>query len=207
MLGVKQTRIQVLGNIPGHPKESIDQIELEIPIRLVLISRLSPKKNIGGLIRQLMEVKAHVVVNVYGPFDDGRYKNEVYRLVDSLPSNVSLFFNKPIHPDEVDRVISKAHFFILLTHGENFGHSIFEALAVGRPVIISRHTPWTETVEKGAGYIWDSSNTLQDIIENISRLSQEEYETQCRMAYEAAKRYYQDVTSNSRYEELFSLNS
>jgi glycosyltransferase involved in cell wall biosynthesis len=40
---------------------------------------------------------------------------------------------------------------LLPTHGENFGHSIIEALSVGCPVLISDRTPWKDLEKAGVG--------------------------------------------------------
>ncbi|MCB8933280.1 MAG: glycosyltransferase, partial [Chthonomonadaceae bacterium] len=43
--------------------------------------------------------------------------------------------------------------FFMPTHGENFGHAIWEALAAGLPVVISDKTAWRGLEAAGAG--WD----------------------------------------------------
>ena len=42
---------------------------------------------------------------------------------------------------------------VTATAGENFGHTIAEALAVGRPVLLSDTTPWSARVEAGGGEV------------------------------------------------------
>jgi glycosyltransferase involved in cell wall biosynthesis len=49
-------------------------------------------------------------------------------------------------------VCQEFDYFVLPTKGENFGHAIFEAMAVGCPVLISDQTPWTNLEQKNAGF-------------------------------------------------------
>jgi glycosyltransferase involved in cell wall biosynthesis len=42
--------------------------------------------------------------------------------------------------------------YILMSGGENFGHSIFEALSCSLPVIISDQTPWKNLRKEGVGF-------------------------------------------------------
>src|SRR5262249_46684314 len=51
------------------------------------------------------------------------------------------------------------------TLGENFGHAIFDALAVGCPVIVSDATPWQELSGKGAG--WSLPLEAQDLWRSV----------------------------------------
>ena len=204
-LGVANDKISIAGNVPMTPVQKVKFNDLNPPLRLVLVSRLSTEKNIDGMISALVNVTLAVELDVYGEFQSTTYKRKVEQLMAALPNNIEVRFNGSIAPDLVNEKLEHAHFFILLTHGENFGHSIFEALAVGRPVIISRHTPWTETVAGGAGYLWDGSTPLNDIIEKISKLSQKDYELQCKTAHQAALSYYDGITTHPGYRELFSL--
>jgi glycosyltransferase involved in cell wall biosynthesis len=48
----------------------------------------------------------------------------------------------------------------LPTFGENFGHSIYEALAHGLPVMISDKTPWQNLEEKVAGWVFDLNEKM-----------------------------------------------
>mgnify|MGYP001371615263 CR=1 FL=1 len=48
--------------------------------------------------------------------------------------------------------LSKYDVLLHPTLGENFGHSIVEAMALGVPVLISDKSPWTDVAESSAGW-------------------------------------------------------
>ncbi len=50
------------------------------------------------------------------------------------------------------REMKQHHAYILPTQGENFGHSIYEALINGLPVIISDQTPWRNLEREAIGF-------------------------------------------------------
>jgi glycosyltransferase involved in cell wall biosynthesis len=55
---------------------------------------------------------------------------------------------------------------LLPTLGENFGHSIIEALSAGLPVIISNRTPWKNLMVEGVG----ADLPLEDELEFVRQL-------------------------------------
>ena len=74
--------------------------------------------------------------------------------------------------------IGQSHLFFLPTKSENYGHTIFESLSVGTPVLISNKTPWRDLSYYNAGWDISLSNKLDFVnaINNIANLSIKEYE-------------------------------
>ena len=72
-----------------------------------------------------------------------------------------------------------AEVFCLPSHQENFGIVVAEALACGKPVLISNKVNiWREIEADGAGFVAD--DTLDDTIQNLERwltMSPQEFET------------------------------
>jgi glycosyltransferase involved in cell wall biosynthesis len=93
------------------------------------------------------------VLRVLGPAEDRDYLESCQRIVDSLPGFVRVEFYGVQSEAEVRRRLIESDAMILPTQGENFGHAIFESLAVGTPVIISDCTIWRDLVRQEAG--WD----------------------------------------------------
>jgi glycosyltransferase involved in cell wall biosynthesis len=60
-------------------------------------------------------------------------------------------YHREIEPQKISEALKDAHVFILPSKSENFGHSIYEALSAGRPVITSKNTPWNNLQESMAG--------------------------------------------------------
>ena len=110
----------------------------------VFISRISPMKNLDGLLLLLEKVESSVTLNVYGPLEDKEYWDKCATIISTLPKNVNVVCHGPLPPELVSSVFAEHHVFLFPTHGENFGHVIFESLRAGTPVILSDNTPWQE---------------------------------------------------------------
>jgi glycosyltransferase involved in cell wall biosynthesis len=122
-------------------------------LRVVFLSRISPKKNLLGALRVLKDVSGDVEFNIYGPAEDAAYWKECKRAIEILPPNVRVRYVGEINHDSVSYVFAEHDLFIFPTFGENYGHVIFEALIAGCPVLISDQTPWRQL--KSAGVGWD----------------------------------------------------
>ena len=96
------------------------------------------------------------------------------------------------------------HFFISLSHGENFGHAIYESLACGRPVIISPYTPWNDVERTKGGVVINSKAELQETLQQLNDISQNEWESMCEAALLYAKRSFNMKGFEADYIKLFS---
>jgi glycosyltransferase involved in cell wall biosynthesis len=123
------------------------------PLRVILISRISPMKYLLVAIEIFKQVQCPVDFHVYGPAEDQNYWNECQSAAAALPRHVSLQYHGPLQPDAVPHKLAEYDLFFLPTLGENFGHVIAEALFAGVPVLISNTTPWRDLAAKGLG--WD----------------------------------------------------
>jgi hypothetical protein len=56
---------------------------------------------------------------------------------------------------------------MLLSGGENFSHSIYEALASGRPLIISDATPWSGMLDPAVTNTTEV-NSLPSVVEKLN---------------------------------------
>lgn len=121
------------------------------PLRVVFLSRIVPKKNLDAALDILSRVRTRVAFEIHGPEEDLTYAQQCREWVGALPEHVSVTWHGPIAHEHVSEVMAGADLFFLPTRGENFGHVIAEALAVGTPVLISDTTPWDGLAEAGAG--------------------------------------------------------
>jgi glycosyltransferase involved in cell wall biosynthesis len=112
----------------------------------------------------------------------------------------------PKQNEELVHFIRQHHLFILPTIGENFGHSIFEALLSGRPVLISDQTPWLKLDKKKAG--WDIPLTEPDrfgrIIKEFAEFDQTEFDKWAIGAWTYAQSFITNPEIHKKYLELFS---
>lgn len=119
--------------------------------KFVCISRITKMKNIEFLIDRLMNVKGRVIFDLFGPLQEPEIWTRCMRKIKRLPENITVNYRGEIEHKLVAETLSKYEFFVMPTLGENFGHSILEAMAVGLPVIISDRTPWTGLGQKRCG--------------------------------------------------------
>lgn len=118
-------------------------------LRMVFISRISPMKNLDGLLRILTVMEIPIGLDVFGPIEDTNYWHDCLKLIDVLPANIRVKYSGELSAGAVPCTFASYDLFALPTLGENFGHVIFEALLAGTPVLISDRTPWPPD-EKGA---------------------------------------------------------
>lgn len=114
-------------------------------LRLVFLSRISPKKNLAFLLQALAGVDFPVSLTIYGPQEDVAYWQQCEALMEALPSHVVVRHAGVLSPEQVPAALAEHDLFVFPTLGENFGHVIFEALKAGLPVLLSDQTPWQPT--------------------------------------------------------------
>ena len=147
---------------------------------LVYIARVHPTKNTLKAIRWLGNVKGNVQFDIYGPIEGEDYWKLCQHAIEELPENICVYYKGMVEHDQVGEVISRYHGYYMPTNGENFGHSIVESMLVGRPVIISDQTPWTDVHGVG-GYVYslDQQEKFAEAIDRLCSMEQSEYEILC----------------------------
>lgn len=121
-------------------------------LKIVFLSRVSPKKNLLALIRSAGRLRGRINLDIWGPLDDAEYWQQCQAAMALLPHNVVAKYYGEAHPDSVPSVLGNADVFALPTLGENYGHVIHEALSSGCPVVISDRTPWRALATSGVGF-------------------------------------------------------
>ena len=118
-------------------------------LRLTYIARVHPTKNTLTGIRWLSEVKGRVIYDIYGSLEDTQYWQQCEEAISKLPENVMVNYRGVINHDAVPKTLVGYHAYYMPTTGANFGHSIVESMLMGRPVVISDQTPWTDVNGQG----------------------------------------------------------
>jgi glycosyltransferase involved in cell wall biosynthesis len=121
--------------------------------RFVYVGRIARNKNIRGAIEHFSTIAAPVDFVIYGSREDPAYWRECELEIAKLPGNIKMSYGGELAPSAVPEALAKFDFFLSLTHGENYGHAIVEALLAGLPVLISDRTPWRDLKSARAG--WD----------------------------------------------------
>jgi len=183
-------RVGVADNFPPAIVLSPDIIEKAAgTIKLILVGRIHPIKNIDYLLQRLPAVKGNIHLSIAGIREDESYWQQCETIIKSLPAGktVELIGELPHH--KLNSILAAHHLFVLPTKGENFGHAIAEALGNGRPVLISDKTPWQNLTETNAGWVCSLSSPecFQASLQEAVNWNQAEFNNWCRGALEFAR--------------------
>src|SRR5579859_6301094 len=97
---------------------------------------------------------------MYGPVYDYPYWEKCKIVLNKMPENIQAEHLGPIAKEDIPGRLKDVHFLFMPTRGENFGHTILEAMIYGCPAIISDQTPWRGLEATKAG--WDLPLDKQD---------------------------------------------
>ena len=184
LLGIPESHLLDIQNLSVVGKPAQAEIEKQPgQLRLVYIARVHPTKNILSAIRWLGSVKGHVAFDIYGPIEGEEHWQQCQAAISELPENIQVTYKGMADHDQVANVIAGYHGYYMPTTGENFGHSIVESLLVGRPVIISDQTPWTD-VQGIGGYAYPLNQPEQFplAIEQLCAMEQADFDALCQGA-------------------------
>ncbi len=175
-------------------------------LRLVFLSRISPKKNLEYCAKVLNNVyDVEVKFDVYGTVENEEYWEKCIKQLEKLPKNIHCCYCGEINTERVITVLSEYDAFLFPTKGENFGHVIYEALAAGCIPVISDRTPWQDLKDSGCGYVLPLeeqdafAKTIQDLaeIKATGKLCEMKIK-----AVEYARDKYRESIENSGYLKI-----
>ncbi|MCL4253767.1 MAG: glycosyltransferase [Anaerolineae bacterium] len=124
-------------------------------LKIIFLSRITPKKNLDGALKLLAHVKHPVQFDIYGTQEDSAYWQYCESLMRNLPRHIQARYCGAITEGQTE-LFSQYHLFLFPTHGENFGYVIQESLLGGCLPLISTNTPWRRLADKQVG--WDVSS-------------------------------------------------
>ncbi|WP_166805281.1 glycosyltransferase [Cryobacterium sp. TMT4-10] len=122
------------------------------PVRLVYLARIVEHKGLAIALEALASCTAQVRFDILGGFEDVGYAARCQAAAAALPPNVEARFWGPAEPESIRAILEDRDILLLPTAGENFAHSVAEALSASCVVIASHTTPWTRTLSSGGGH-------------------------------------------------------
>ena len=139
-------------------REFLDRFpELREKDLLLFLGRLHEKKGCEELLRAFAtsasdSPRLHLVMA--GPCADQDYLGHLKRLTNQLGAAGRVTFSGLLSGNSKWGAFAAAEAFVLPSHQENFGIAVVEALACGKPVLLSKKINiWREIVDDGAGYV------------------------------------------------------
>jgi len=204
-----KVNIQKVTNLTANHAKTVYTKEIKKTpgeLKIAYIARIHPMKNLKQSLEILQKVKGKILFNIYGPIEDKQYWLSCEKVINSMPSNIKVKYRGIIPNNKIHEIHGNHHVYMLLTLGENFGHSISEALIGGSPVIVSNKTPWRHLSKFEAGYDLSLDNTPQIInkINYFLNLNQQEYEDISRKAFKFGKDRSNQLKKINAYIHLFN---
>lgn len=146
-------------------------------LRLVSVARIAEEKNTLFAIERLKNLSGHVRFDLYGAVYHQAYWERCQQAIAALPPHITVQWHGQVDSDRVPDILAKAHALFMPSLGENFGHTMLEALSVGRPLLISDRTPWKELEAQRAG--WDlpleAPERFEQVLQQLVGMEHEEY--------------------------------
>lgn len=127
---------------------------------LLFLARIHVKKGCDLLLEAFAKVAASVPdvdIMMAGPDQEGM-QDKLQRLAERCGIGDRVHWPGIIHGDVKWGALRACDAFVLSSHSENFGVAVVEALAVGRPVLISNQVNiWPEIEGDGVGLVEDDT--------------------------------------------------
>jgi len=135
---------------------------------VLFLGRINWKKGLDRLIEAMAHVPA-VRLIVAGNDEEG-YQPALESIARRSGVSDRLIFTGPVHGAAKTALIDGARALVLPSYSENFGNVVLEAMAAGRPVIVSREVGLADLVrESGGGLVTDGApEHLGDAIAELS---------------------------------------
>ena len=144
--------VLIAGNLRTLPEEPPHGPPLDGTLRLLFLGRLSPVKGLHNALGALAKITIPAHLTVCGPVHDEAYVASCRDLLADLAPNVTVEFAGPVANEQAFERYAKADLFLNPSASENFGHTIFESLAAGTPVLTGMATPWKDLEADRAGF-------------------------------------------------------
>ena len=193
-------------NLPVAVNDHLTPIEKPTgQLRIIFVGRLHPIKKLDFLLEALGKARGNIKLDIVATREDKEYWTMCKKMIGKLQFryDITTYIDLPHH--KIKPLLEKAHLFALPTEGENFGHAIFEALAVGCPVLISDQTPWKELRLQKAGVelpLADQSR-FTEVIQEFVDMPEASWQEYRQGAWSLATAYQQNLASAEQYHQLF----
>ena len=155
----------------GTDEKAMDKVGEHEGKVLLFVGRIYPVKGLENLIeawsRVVLDRENRVekwTLRIVGP-DEAGHLAVLKALACRLGLEESVEFTGPKFGNDLSREYDECDCLVLPSFTENFGATVVDALAHGKPCIASTFTPWKELQERGCGW-WVSNepSVLADAI-------------------------------------------
>ena len=155
-LGFKNKIINVPNSIKIPEAKIKSKFTIKKKKRILFLSRIHEKKGISELLNAWKYIhNKHLDWElVICGYDENGYKDKMIKLSNDLKLKRVVWRDFVTGKDK-DNLFRSSDLFVLLSHSENFGLAIAEALSFGLPVITTTNTPWKDLKKYNCGWCID----------------------------------------------------
>jgi glycosyltransferase involved in cell wall biosynthesis len=201
-------KILIAPNLPESVLKELPNMEKQKgTLNMVFVGRMHPIKNLLFLLEAMGRVNGDIHFDIVATREDADYWKKCKKQIFKMQSRFHIVTYADLKHEKVRAMLMKAHLFVLPTEGENFGHAIFEALAVGCPILISDQTPWRNLSEKKAGVDLSLSRTkFTHAMQYFVDMEDDSWQQYRKGALAVAADYEKNMNSLNAYHDLFALS-
>jgi glycosyltransferase involved in cell wall biosynthesis len=146
---------------------------------ILFLGRISPYKGVPNLINAFLRVQkllTNTILILAGP-DADEIKKRYLSVISTLKLEKRIVFTGMVQGEEKSFLLSRCNLFCLPSFSEGFSMAILEAMAHGKPVLISPGCHFPEVVSANAGVICknnsrDLSIALISLLQNKESLEE-----------------------------------
>ena len=177
-LGCPRTKIDVVGsgidlsNFPYRPPLALD----DGPIRLFLAGRLIERKGVHITLRAIAKLRQTGLNPKLDIVGDGEERRALEALATELELNETVTFHGALGHSEIRTFLDRSHISLSPSMTSKFGgvdapvNTIKEAMAVGVPVVATRHGGIPELVVEGETGTLAPENDVDGLADAIARM-------------------------------------
>ncbi len=163
----QHSRVYIAGNYPRYFSFQPLTPKKNNLLKMVSIALISAMKNIALVLDALQFCTRQVTYDIYGSIKEDKYWQICIDKIKLLPPNITVNYHGGVNAFDIENRLQYYDLFILPSKSENFGHSIFEALSAGKPVITSHFTPFNDLYNHCAG-VNVSVDNLSEMTKSIN---------------------------------------
>lgn len=168
---------------------------LELPLKLVAVSRLAPNKRVDHALRAVKRLLDRGIAARLTVVGGGEAEARLHQLAEELGLGQNITFTGPVSEQEKNRRLREAHILVHASVREGWGLNVLEANAMGTPAVVYPVGGLVDsTVHDETGIITSAETpvSLADALGAILR-APEKYAGYRLRAWERSKAFQWDV--------------
>lgn len=143
--------------------ENVEKKKVD-PLKIVTLTRLLDLKNIDKVFSALESANYDFIYDIYG---EGPDKERLLKILEHSPIKSNISFKGKVPYEDVPKILTQYHLFVLPSYFETFGRVYIEAMACGIPVIGAKGCGIDGYIQnKKHGFLVDHRN-IKELSEKI----------------------------------------